>query len=133
MKKRFKHRGIAIVLAAILLFSLTGSAPQGSEADDMANKVANAFNNGIGKKWVDSDVIGRVKASDEFRAQDDYAAYVNKDWIVSSDEYSGTFRQTTNAVYEKKMTVLKEMSSEEGKAADESGPEQGAGCSDESG
>ena len=42
MKKRFKHRGIAIVLAAILLFSLTGSAPQGSEADDMANKVANA-------------------------------------------------------------------------------------------
>ena len=119
MKKRFKHRGIAIVLAAILLFSLTGSAPQGSDADDMANKVANAFNNGIGKNWVDSDVIGRVKASDEFRAQYDYAAYVNKDWIVSSDEYSGTFRQTTNAVYEKKMTVLKEMSSEEGKAAEE--------------
>ena len=75
MKKRFKHRGIAIILCIILLFSLTGSAPQGSDADDTASKLANAFNNGIGKNWVDSDVIGRVKASDEFRAEDDYAAY----------------------------------------------------------
>lgn len=37
-----------------------------------------------GGKWVDSDVAGYVRAEDEIRLQDDFAAAVNQDWIAKT-------------------------------------------------
>ncbi len=62
-------------MAVAMMIQLTacGSANSGGLADEP----------GYGK-WVDSDIKGYVKAEDEIRLQDDFAAAANKEAIISS-------------------------------------------------
>ena len=112
-------RRIAAILGALLLLVTTASAPATSESDDASAKLSALFSNAGGMQWVNSDISGTVKASDSFRAQDDFNAFVNKDWFVSNESYSGTFQQTLDRVYEKKVAVLEELPERKGKAAEE--------------
>ncbi|MDO4804678.1 MAG: M13 family metallopeptidase [Lachnospiraceae bacterium] len=85
----------ALVLAAGML--LTGCGGNGS---------VNLF---AGDKWVDSDVIGFVKAEDEIRLQDDFAAAVNKDWIANGNS-AGVVYDIVNGVLAKKRAILEDTS-----------------------
>ena len=74
MKKPVRQRKIAAFLALLLFLG----APAGcGRTKDLSGTPG-------GGKWVDSDVAGVVTADDTFRLQDDFAAAVNQDFIVSS-------------------------------------------------
>ena len=76
-KEKFKEKKKATlflsVLMAISLCGCTAGSPDLSAAPG-------------GGKWVDSDVEGYVKADDNIRLQDDFAAAANKDWIVNGQD-----------------------------------------------
>ena len=74
MRKQRRQRGIAAGLAVLLL---AGTLAGCGRSKDLSGTPG-------GGKWVDSDVAGFVTAGDSFRPQDDFAAAVNQDYIVST-------------------------------------------------
>ena len=64
---------VTITLILTILCSLAGCGKNGNLNDEPGRG-----------KWVDSDIYGSVKAEDEIRLVDDFAAAVNKDFIVST-------------------------------------------------
>ncbi len=130
-----KKRVVALFLACLIVGS-TGCAPlqttlsysgdvgtesssQNAGTKDNSSKTSLFGQNGYGTKWVNSDVIGSVKATDNIRLQDDYAAAVNQDWLVSSDQVRLTFADADDSVYDKKIEILEEISGMDGKNAEE--------------
>ena len=79
MKKKLliKSRQMTVLLLVlVMLFQLTAC----SSADNGGGSLADEPGGG---KWIDSDLKGSVKADDEIRLQDDFAAAANKDLITS--------------------------------------------------
>ena len=79
MKKKLliKSRQMTVLLLVlVMLFQLTAC----SSADNGGGSLADEPGHG---KWIDSDIKGSVKADDEIRLQDDFAAAANKDLITS--------------------------------------------------
>lgn len=78
--KRKKFKGIkkatAIILTASLMLVSTGCGNNVGESTDLSGTPG-------GGKWVDSDIIGAVKAEDDIRLQDDFAAAVNREYMIS--------------------------------------------------
>ena len=71
----------------------TDDSASSGKTETSAASVSSLFGKSTyGTKWVDSEVIGRVKATDKIRLQDDFAAAVNQEWIVSSDETAMVFQ-----------------------------------------
>ena len=72
---RKTRRMTAAVLVSVMLLQLSacaGSDTQGGLADEPGHG-----------KWIDSDLIGSVKADDVIRLQDDFAAAANQEIITS--------------------------------------------------
>ena len=79
MKKRFQiktGRMTALVLSFAMLIQLTACG-----SDNSGGGLIDEPGHG---KWVDSDIKGYVKAEDEIRLQDDFAAAANKEAIVAA-------------------------------------------------
>ncbi len=76
--KNFKSikKATAAILAASLMLISTGCENDGGSTDLSGTPG--------GGKWVDSDIVGAVKAEDNIRLQDDFAAAVNRDYMISS-------------------------------------------------
>ena len=88
-----RNRITALLLALVMIASLTAC-----NAEELASRIDPSK-----RSWVDSDLIGAVKAEDEIRPQDDFAAAVNKDWKLEKGEaYAGLFSDVDRAVMEKK-------------------------------
>ncbi|MCR5304099.1 MAG: hypothetical protein K6E33_06000, partial [Lachnospiraceae bacterium] len=85
--------------AGVLALALTLCAC--GEALDTGNRV-----------WVDSDLEDSIKESDEFRAQDDFAACANKDWKLQTTGYSPSMRAIADSVMEKKKQIVTDTSLE---------------------
>ena len=96
-----------------------GNTETTTEGNDKASKKSLFSQNGYGTKWVDSGVIGAVKSTDSIRLQDDFAATVNQEWLVSSDQIALVFSDAEDSVYDKKIEILEEISGMEGKKAEE--------------
>lgn len=88
-----RNRITALLLALVMIASLAACNPE-----ELASKID------LSKRaWVDSDLSGAIKAEDEIRPQDDFAAAVNKDWKLEKGEaYAGVFDDVTRAVTAKK-------------------------------
>lgn len=97
-----KRRIVAIISLVVLLFS-TGSAPASSSSK--SKSISEIFNNGVGAKWVDSSIIGKVSPTDVIRLEDDFAAAINQEWVTSDDAIERTFGTVMDGVYEKKLSV----------------------------
>ena len=98
----------------------TDDSASSGKTETSAASVSSLFGKSTyGTKWVDSEVIGRVKATDEIRLQDDFAAAVNQEWIVSSDETAMVFQEVEDAVFDKEIAILEKISDMEGKNAQE--------------
>ena len=79
MKKRFQiktGRMTALVLSFAMLIQLTACG-----SDNSGGGLIDEPGHG---KWVDSDIKGYVKAEDEIRLQDDFAAAANKESIIAA-------------------------------------------------
>ena len=65
---------------------------------------------GIKQKWIASDIAGTVTAETDVRLQDDYAAAVNKDWILAHSDGRGasTMLEVLTNVLKKKRTLLED-------------------------
>ncbi|MBQ6928522.1 MAG: M13 family metallopeptidase [Oscillospiraceae bacterium] len=88
-----RKRLTALLLALVMIAALTACDPE-----ELASKIDPSKRN-----WVDSDLIGAVKADDEIRLQDDFAAAVNKDWkLEKGEQYAGLFDDVAQAVMAKK-------------------------------
>ncbi len=66
----------ALLLSVLMAASLCGCTAGGPDLSAAPG----------GGRWVDSDVKGYVKAQDTTRLQDDFAAAVNRDWIVNGQD-----------------------------------------------
>ncbi|MBR4581120.1 MAG: M13 family metallopeptidase [Lachnospiraceae bacterium] len=106
-----KRRIAAIAGAVLILFTMTGSAP--------SKDLSKIFNNGNGTAWVNSNMAGEVTANTTYRLQDDFAAAVNQEWILSDDEVIGTFGEASNSIFEKKMEILNDLSADGDKGNEE--------------
>ena len=88
---RFKL--LSVICAAALMTSACGAASSGGAmAKDQPG-------NG---KWHNSGIAGSVSESEEIRLQDDFAAAVNKDFIVNAKAGDGTITEVTLSVLDKK-------------------------------
>ena len=102
-----------ILLTALILMS-SGCGNKDSEAGkDISSQEAESTDLSAvpgGGKWVDSDVSGMVKAEDNYRLQDDFAAAVNKDYILSAVmdpayEEASIVLDASKLVYERCMAI----------------------------
>ncbi|WP_026529174.1 M13 family metallopeptidase [Butyrivibrio sp. VCD2006] len=83
----FRKTTSIILLAALALMPAgCGNKDSNAGSDMSSQEVGSSDLSGVpgGGKWVDSDVIGMVKSEDNIRPQDDFAAAVNKDYILSA-------------------------------------------------
>ena len=88
-----RNRLTALLLALVMIAALAACNPE-----ELASKIDPSK-----RSWVDSDLIGAIKAEDEIRPQDDFAAAVNKDWKLEQGEaYAGLFDDVSRAVIAKK-------------------------------
>lgn len=90
--KSVKLKWFCAVLAVVLLLSACGGALADDQAED--------------GRWRVSNVVGSVKAGDEIRLQDDFAAAADKDLIVDAAPGSGTFFDVMKLVLNKKKALL---------------------------
>ena len=92
---RFKL--LSVICAAALMTSACGAASSGGAmAKDQPG-------NG---KWHNSGIAGSVSESEEIRLQDDFAAAVNKDFIVNAKAGDGTITEVTLSVLDKKKKLM---------------------------
>lgn len=89
---------IALLLALAMCLSLaacTQTAPAAEETAAPIEATPDVIGEGTqalvttavaarGTAWVDSELVGTVSADSDIRAQDDFAAHVNRDWIASA-------------------------------------------------
>lgn len=88
MKKIF-----SILIAAVLLMQLAAcTAPQGSVSAGAPESAATAEVQPAGAvagmtedgQWLNSNLLDNITADMDIRPQDNFAAYVNKDWLVNT-------------------------------------------------
>ncbi len=112
-KCRVLRKVTSLVIAATLLFAFTGckNGASKTDLDTIEEEKSSDFSGtpGLGK-WVDSDIIGAVKHNDNIRLQDDFAAAVNKDYILSAVidpayEEASTILDATKLIYERCMDI----------------------------
>ena len=60
-------------------------------------------------KWIDSDIDGTITADTEVSLKDDFAAAVNKDWIIENEK-GGSFYDAAKNVIKKKRSILSDKS-----------------------
>lgn len=90
--KSVKLKRFCAALAVVLLLSACGGAVAKDQEED--------------GRWRVSNVIGSVKAGDEIRLQDDFAAAADKDLIVNATLGSGSFYDVRKSVLNKKKALL---------------------------
>ena len=92
-----KKKLLSVICAVTLSVSLTACS-MGEFLSSMT---------GITNKWVDSDLIGAVKADDEYSVKNDFAAAVNQSWKNEIGEtYKGTFQDVVDAVNNNKKRMV---------------------------
>ena len=96
-----RKRIISFTIVIVLMLSLLMTGCSEGEILKMA---------GIKQKWIASDIAGTVTAETEIRLQDDYAAAVNKDWILAHSDGRGasTMLEVLTNVLKKKRTLLED-------------------------
>lgn len=91
MKKR-----IAACLLALLLLCMTG-----------CEKISKMMNTGGASAWINSDMKESYENVGEIRLQDDFAAAINRDWVVSQEgEAGGTLNSIMETVDEREKEIL---------------------------
>ena len=108
--REYRKTASVILLAALTLMS---SGCGSKENSDLLSQEEGSLDlSGVpgGGKWVDSDVFGMVRAEDNIRLQDDFAAAANKDYILSAvpDPAYGEASivlDATKLVYERCMAI----------------------------
>ena len=109
----FRKTTSVILLAALALMSFgCGNKDSLAETDISSQEVGSSDLSGVpgGGKWIDSDVSGMVKSEDNIRLQDDFAAAVNKDYIMSAVmdpayEEASIVLDASKLVYERCMAI----------------------------
>ncbi len=108
------RRTISVILLAALAILSAGCGKGDNQADSgiSSNEPGSLNLSGVpGEgKWVDSDVSGMVKPEDNIRPQDDFAAAVNKDYILSAVmdsayEEASIALDASKLVYERCMAI----------------------------
>ena len=96
-----RKRIISFTIVIVLMLSLLMTGCSEGEILKMA---------GIKQKWIASDIAGTVTAETDVRLQDDYAAAVNKDWILAHSDGRGasTMLEVLTNVLKKKRTLLED-------------------------
>ncbi len=90
-------RLLSVICAAMLLTSACGGSSSGG--------VMSKDQPGDGK-WRDSGIVGSVTESEEIRLEDDFAAAVNKDFIVHAEVGEGTINEIQRSVLQNKKKLL---------------------------
>ena len=91
MKKR-----IAACLLALLLLCMTG-----------CEKISKMMNTGGASAWINSDMKESYENVGEIRLQDDFAAAINRDWVVSQEgEAGGMLNSIMETVDEREKEIL---------------------------
>lgn len=104
---RIGKQGICVLLSAVMAGTLfTGC----SQVDDMLENTSQYMDTSetisADSKWVNSDVLGVVTEDTSVSEKDDFAAAVNKDWILSvSDQVN---KEKTVSVVGKNEDVIKQ-------------------------
>lgn len=107
-----KTTSVILLTALALMSSGCGNQDSNANSDISSQEEGNSDLSGVpgGGKWVDSDVLGMVKAEDSIRIQDDFAAAANKDYFLSADidpayEEASIVLDATKLVYERCMAI----------------------------
>jgi predicted metalloendopeptidase len=109
----FRKTTSVILLAALTLMSFGCGNKDSKAGSDISSQEAESLElSGVpGRgKWVDSDVSGMVKTEGNIRLQDDFAAAVNKDYILSAVmdpayEEASIVLDASKLVYERCMAI----------------------------
>ena len=109
----FRITTSVILIAALALMSFGCGNKDSMQGTDISSQdVGSSDISGVpgGGKWVDSDVSGMVKSEDNIRLQDDFAAAVNKDYILSAVmdpayEEASIVLDASKLVYERCMAI----------------------------
>ena len=108
------RRTTSVILLAALTLMFFGCGNKDSKAGSLisSQEAENLELSGVPgrEKWVDSDVSGMVKSKDNIRLQDDFAAAVNKDYILSAVmdpayEEASIVLDASKLVYERCMAI----------------------------
>lgn len=94
---KLRLRLLSVICAAMLLTSACGGSSSGG--------VMSKDQPGDGK-WRDSGIVGSVTESEEIRLEDDFAAAVNKDFIVHAEAGEGTINEIQRSVLQNKKKLL---------------------------
>lgn len=98
MKKSVK-KGVCLLLCTMMVGSFLTGCSVDSVETDMNNFVSGKMdvNATITKdsKWVNSDVIGSVSKNKKISKKDDFAAAINKNWLLASVDKAQKYNQTS--------------------------------------
>ena len=115
-RRRMKKRSIALVLAAVMIWTAgCGTAATQKEA-------AEEHNTAGGSPWIDSDLKANITKGMALSPKDDFHLYINHDWLLEADipeGYSncGPFLDVAQDTLKKAQAVLEDKTIEGHEAA----------------
>ncbi len=99
---------IPVCIMAVLISGCSSTA--GSPSNDSGETAASESR--VGMQWMESDIIGNVAAETEVSLKDDFAAYVNHDWLADTAipagrTYYSAFTEAGTLIRERKLSLIK--------------------------